>query len=70
MPAIRRKIRSLLWWATIRFGGRRLSEDEQAVSRLDFPTQVRGRGWRITEWLRDRLRPRWLRVTHADEQGD
>jgi hypothetical protein len=31
------------------------------LARHDWPTQTRGRGVRMSEWLRDRLRWRWLR---------
>lgn len=49
---------ALLAWRT----SRRLSPTPEDVARFDFPSQVRGRGVRLTEWLRDRLRPGWLRV--------
>lgn len=34
--------------------------------RGDFRTQTRGGGFRVTEWLRDRLRPGWLRMRRDD----
>ncbi len=39
------------------------------VRRHMFRAQTRGMGVRWTEWLRDRLRPRWLRVRPEDESG-
>jgi len=32
--------------------------------------QVRGRGMRWTEWLRDRLRPGWLRMRAAPDADE
>jgi hypothetical protein len=53
---------ALLAWRT----WRRLPADPQAAARLDFPSQMRSRGVRMTEWLRDRLRPGWLRIRRSD----
>jgi hypothetical protein len=33
----------------------------------DVPHQMRGRGFRMNEWLRDRLRPRWLRLSRKGD---
>ena len=38
---------------------RHSARDEQ---RQDFSTQTRGRGMRMSEFLRDRLRGKWLRL--------
>lgn len=40
---------------------------EQDVQRHVYRDQTRSIGVRMTEWLRDRLRPRWLRVRREDE---
>jgi hypothetical protein len=39
-------------------------------ARLDFKPQTRGRGLRLTEWLRDKLRPDWLRIRSAGDAND
>jgi len=41
------------------------------VQRHLYRQQTRGMGLRMSEWLRDRLRPRWLRVRRgAEDTGD
>lgn len=59
---------SLLWMLA---GGlarrRRLPVDARTVGRLDFPRQTRRLGLSMNEWRRDRLRPRWLRLTQRDD---
>ncbi|HMQ14993.1 MAG TPA: hypothetical protein PKC49_03380 [Phycisphaerae bacterium] len=66
---MRRLAAWLLWQAAGWLGRRRRSRAAPAdVARLDHPAQVRGRGLRMSEWLRDRLRPAWLRV-RRDEGG-
>lgn len=35
-----------------------------------YRSQTRGMGLRLTEWLRNRLRPRWLRVRRAEREDD
>jgi hypothetical protein len=37
------------------------------VARQVYRDQLRGRGLRLNEWLRDRLRPNWLRVRRGDD---
>ncbi len=41
---------------------RRLRARPQDVHRQLYRTQTRGMGVRVTEWLRNRLRPGWLRL--------
>jgi hypothetical protein len=60
-----------MFWA---LGGwlasRRWSEVRaEDVARHDYRAQTRGMGLRMTEWLRDRLRPSWLRL-RRDERVD
>lgn len=43
---------------------------DEDIARLVCRHQTRGMSLRMTEWLRDRLRPQWLRVRHEDESGD
>jgi len=60
------------WWARAatliwNLGGllgsrRRPVATPEDVRRFEYRTQTRGMGLRLTEWLRDRLRPRWLRI--------
>jgi hypothetical protein len=41
------------------------------VQRQLYRQQTHGLGLRMTEWLRDHLRPRWLRLRHdAEDAGD
>jgi hypothetical protein len=50
---------------------RRVKVRPEDVQRHIYRAQTRGKGLRLTEWLRDRLRPAWLRVRHSeDEAGD
>jgi hypothetical protein len=57
-----------LWlWSTWLAARRRVRVSPDDLRRLDFPAQTRGRGLRMTEWLRDRLRPGWLRMRRGDE---
>jgi len=44
---------------------------DEDVARHLYRAQIRGMGLRMTEWLRDRLRPRWLRIQnhHDDERS-
>ena len=37
------------------------------VARQLYRAQTRGMGLRVTEWLRDHLRPAWLRVRPGDD---
>jgi hypothetical protein len=66
--ALRRRIAhlwlALTWWRA----RRRLPATAEDVARLDFHQQLRGRGLRMTEWLRDRLRPGWLRMRREEER--
>jgi hypothetical protein len=41
---------------------RRLPARPDDVERQLYRHQTRGMGLRMTEWLRDRLRPAWLRL--------
>ncbi|MBW7906876.1 MAG: hypothetical protein LC135_07085 [Phycisphaerae bacterium] len=64
---MRRLAAPLLWAAAGWLGRRRRPRVAPAdVARLDHAAQVRGRGLRLGEWLRDRLRPAWLRVRRDD----
>ncbi len=59
----RRRFLSRVWalaaWLAAR---RRVQIPDAAAIEADFRCQTRGRGLRMTEWLRDRLRPSWLRL--------
>jgi hypothetical protein len=57
---------SLSDWLATR---RRAQPTPGQMRRLDISTRTRGRGMRMTEWLRDRLRPGWLRVRRDDESA-
>jgi hypothetical protein len=46
-------------WLASRHRAAARAED---IARHEYRTQTRGMALRITEWLRDRLRPSWLRV--------
>ncbi|MCC6360547.1 MAG: hypothetical protein IT450_17555 [Phycisphaerales bacterium] len=46
---------------------RRRTIDAATARRIDFPTQTRRMGLTMTEPLRDRLRPRWLRLSNRDD---
>jgi hypothetical protein len=54
----------LLTWLAAR---RRRRGSAGQYQRHIFRTQVRGAGIRMTEFLRDRLRPGWLRVRRGDK---
>ncbi len=56
---------SLLANLSIAMGGERFGRDELAcrARKMSFETDTRRLGVRMTEFLRDRLRPRWLRGT-------
>jgi hypothetical protein len=57
-----------LWlWSTWLAARRRARALPGDYRRLDFHTQTRGRGLRMTEWLRDQLRPGWLRLRHDED---
>jgi hypothetical protein len=43
--------------------------DVAAAARLDYRSQTRGMGLRMTETLRDRLRPTWLKMRAEDSAG-
>lgn len=62
-----RRVHAMLWlaaWrtATCVASRRRPRLDQAAVAGLEFPGQTRGRGFRLSEWARDRLRIAWLRI--------
>jgi hypothetical protein len=61
--ALRRGLLSRVWllaaWLAAR---RRVRVSDAAATEADFRSQTRGRGLRMTKWLRDRLRPTWLRL--------
>lgn len=61
--ALARWLWSLGTWRAAR---RRLGVRSQDVQRQLYRTQTRGMGLRFTERLRDRLRPRWLRLRRQD----
>ncbi len=52
-------ISGVIAWLAFRMRSRARPED---VQRQLFRHQTRGMGLRMTDWLRDRARPRWLRV--------
>jgi len=61
---------TLVWTLGSWLAGRRrvpLRPDE--LAREDYRTQARGMGLRMTEWLRDRLRPGWLRLHRPGDDG-
>jgi hypothetical protein len=57
----------LLTWLSAR---RRLKPDQAAIDRQLYRTQTRGMALRMTEWLRDRLRPTWLRLRRDADDPD
>jgi hypothetical protein len=61
---------SRLWlvgaWLASRRRPRVLPED---VARHIYRSQTRGGGLRMTEWLRDRLRPAWLRLRKGGQES-
>jgi hypothetical protein len=73
---LRRRLRSWLSTVTWVLGGwlgsrRRAAVRSADVAQHDYRTQTRGMPLRMTEWLRDRLRPAWLRLRHDHTQdGD
>ncbi len=58
-PTVLTRVWLLGTWLADR-GRPRITPDD--LSRYEYRQQTRGMGLRMTEWLRDRLRPRWLRV--------
>ena len=54
------------WWA----GRRKPRARPEHVSRQVYRVQTRGLGLRFTEFLRDRLRPRWLRLRRTAESEE
>jgi len=50
-------------------GRRRPGAAPADVARLEYRTQARGMPLRMTEWLRDRLRPAWLRLHRDRDRG-
>ncbi len=59
----RRRLLSRVWSLAAWLAARRRVRVPDAVAlATDFRSQTRGRGLRMTEWLRDRLRPSWLRL--------
>lgn len=67
----RRARRVFLGWvwsaARLVASRRRLRFTRADAAGLDFRTQTRGMGLRMSEWLRDRLRPRWLRLRRPEQ---
>ncbi len=64
---MRRQVGGAAWALAVWLSARRAARaDGDAHRRLDFRTQTRGMGLRLTEWLRDRMRPGWLRVRRDD----
>ena len=54
------------WWAA----RRRPALTRDALGAHDYRTQTRGMGLRMTEWLRDLLRPRWLKLHRGPARPD
>ncbi|MGD8451048.1 MAG: hypothetical protein PVJ57_04460 [Phycisphaerae bacterium] len=54
------------WWASFR----RPRVRPEDVRRHLYRQQTRGMGVRWSEWLRDRLRPTWLRLRREDRGTD
>ncbi len=58
-----RRLLSRLWdlgtWLAAR---RPIEAGADDYRRFDYRTQTRGMGLRMTDWLRNRLRPRWLKL--------
>jgi hypothetical protein len=68
---MRRVGNNLLWRLAVALGGRRWLEARPAdVRRIDFPTQMRRSGLTLSEFLRERLRSRWLRLRGAKRDRD
>lgn len=55
----------LTWAASLR----RTRATVSQIRSIDQPHQVRGRGLRWTEALRDRLRPGWLRIRRDEDSA-
>jgi hypothetical protein len=53
------------WLAALR----RAKARPEDVQRQVYRAQTRGMGLRLSEWLRDRLRPTWLRVRRSDDEA-
>jgi hypothetical protein len=49
---------------------RRAPVRPEDVQRQIYRQQTRGMGLRMTEWLRDRLRPGWLRLRKNGDDGN
>jgi hypothetical protein len=56
---------TLATWLAARRKAKVLPED---LARSDYRGQTRGMGLRMREALRDKLRPRWLKVIQNDEE--
>ncbi len=67
MKSGRRGWLSLLADLSIAMGGRQFGHDEltRRARKMSFETDTRRLGVRMTEFLRDRLRLRWLRGTRG-----
>ncbi len=53
----------LIWIVAVWFASRRRARPRpEDYSAHLYRTQTRGMGLRLTEWLRDRLRPGWLHI--------
>lgn len=62
---------TLLWKLAARIASLRRARITPAdVRAMDTPSQVRGRGLRWTERLRDRLRGNWLRLPREGSRTD
>ena len=70
VPQRRAALFGRLWlvgtWLAAR---RRAKVRPEDVQHHLYRQQTRGLGLRWTEWLRDRLRPRWLRVRRDEDEG-
>lgn len=71
---LRRALLTRLWnLGTFLAGRRRARPRPEDIRRLDWPTDTRRIGVRVNELLRDRMRPRWLRLvrpSHRDHVTD
>jgi hypothetical protein len=67
---VRATLASWFWSLSAWLGSRRRPVvREQDVQKHVYRDQTRSIGVRMTEWLRDRLRPRWLRVRRDDAES-
>jgi hypothetical protein len=62
---VRARARRWLWQAGSWLAFRRLRPRPQDYARHDLNSQTRGRR-HFSEFVRDRLRPRWLRIRRED----